>query len=476
MKRTTSFIAALASTALIVAAAGQARADENTLTTGLELGAFVGWHFYSDNNELGQPNTSNADSPESAFTFGGRVGYGFLKLSKILIGAEAELALTPTETRRAGTSLLNIGWRAQAIATYDTGGRIQPFVLLGLGGSTSSSDDTAALGNDTDFVWHGGIGTRIEIASGFGVRLDGRLLLPPSSETGFVTTDWEVLVGLYKTFGKKKTSAAPAEPASPAPLAPPADTDGDGITDDKDKCPNEAEDVDQFEDEDGCPDADNDKDGVPDVSDACPLKAETKNGVDDADGCPETDDDGDGLVGSADKCPNEPEDKDGFEDTDGCPDPDNDKDGVKDADDKCPAKLETMNGYQDADGCPDVLPKKIQKFTGVIKGIRFVTGSARLRRSSSRVLRKVVKLMAEFPALRIAIAGHTDSRGKADMNRTLSQKRAESVKAYLVKKGVAADRLEAKGYGPDKPIGDNKRHSGRAKNRRVEFSPIVGSK
>src|SRR5207237_6221351 len=109
------------------------------------------------------------------------------------------------------------------------------------------------------------------------------------------------------------------------------DRDGDGIKDDVDKCPEDLEDFDDFEDEDGCPDPDNDRDGIPDVDDKCPNEPETENGFQDEDGCPdsvELDRDGDGIPDSRDKCPDDPEDKDGFEDEDGCPDPDNDKDGI----------------------------------------------------------------------------------------------------------------------------------------------------
>ncbi len=472
MTRTTSRIAAFTSAALIIGALSTAHAED---APGLEIGGFVGYHVFNDNNELGQVDVPDADSPDSTVAFGLRVGYGIIKMSKLLLGVEGEFALMPTTTRRTGASVFPLVWRGQAYATYDTGGRIRPFAVLGFGASTStSSSDTRAIENDTDFVWHGGVGAKLALTGDFGVRIDGRILFPPSSASEFVTTDLELLVGFYKTFGHTPAKQAP-QPEPVPHAAAPTDSDGDGLTDDEDKCPNEPEDMDQFEDEDGCPDADNDKDGIPDTRDTCPNDPETKNGVDDEDGCPETDTDGDGLVGSADKCPERPEDKDGFEDTDGCPDPDNDKDGVLDPNDKCPAKPETMNGFEDEDGCPDVLPKKIKRFTGVIKGIRFRTGSAKLRASSFRVLRKAVKLLEEFPALRLTISGHTDNRGARAMNVTLSQKRADSVKAYLVKKGVAADRIVAKGIGPDKPIASNKRWAGRARNRRVEFAPITGA-
>ncbi len=140
---------------------------------------------------------------------------------------------------------------------------------------------------------------------------------------------------------------------------PDTDNDGDTIPDDQDKCPMVAEDPDGFEDTDGCPEDDNDKDGIKDDADRCPNEAETKNGFQDDDGCPdEPDRDGDGVPDSKDKCPDEPEDTDGFQDTDGCPDPDNDGDGIPDIADECVDQPETKNGYKDEDGCPDTPPAK----------------------------------------------------------------------------------------------------------------------
>ena len=132
------------------------------------------------------------------------------------------------------------------------------------------------------------------------------------------------------------------------------DTDGDGVLDRDDKCPDSMEDIDGFQDADGCPDPDNDGDGIPDAKDRCRDAAEDFDGHEDADGCPEQDDDKDGIPDEADKCRNEPEDKDGFEDADGCPDLDNDKDGIPDTLDKCPDAPEDEDGFEDADGCPDL--------------------------------------------------------------------------------------------------------------------------
>jgi OmpA-OmpF porin, OOP family len=136
---------------------------------------------------------------------------------------------------------------------------------------------------------------------------------------------------------------------------PDPDNDGDGIPDVVDKCPNEPEDFDGFQDDDGCPDLDNDRDGILDLYDACPNEKEDGKGKRPTDGCPSTseDSDGDGIPDAVDKCPDEPEDKDGYEDADGCPDYDNDGDGIPDTYDACPNEPEDFDGFEDSDGCPD---------------------------------------------------------------------------------------------------------------------------
>jgi OmpA-OmpF porin, OOP family len=136
---------------------------------------------------------------------------------------------------------------------------------------------------------------------------------------------------------------------------PDDDNDGDRIPDSEDKCPNQSEDHDGFEDDDGCPDLDNDKDGIPDLQDKCPNDAEDGKDPYPKDGCPGSmhDSDGDGIPDSVDSCPMQEEDMDGFEDGDGCPEADNDNDGVPDAADRCPLCPEDKDGFADDDGCPD---------------------------------------------------------------------------------------------------------------------------
>jgi outer membrane protein OmpA-like peptidoglycan-associated protein len=244
------------------------------------------------------------------------------------------------------------------------------------------------------------------------------------------------------------------------------DRDGDGIKDNVDKCPDQPEDKDGFQDEDGCPDLDNDNDGIPDKTDKCPNEPEDKDGFQDQDGCPDLDNDGDGLNDAIDKCPNDPEDKDGFEDEDGCPDPDNDKDGFLDKDDKCPNEPGVA-----PDGCPKkynlvvVTEKKIE----LKQTVFFDFNKATIKSVSFALLNEVAQAMTDNPKIKVEVQGHTDSVGNDAFNLKLSQSRAESVRTYLIKRGVSSDRMVPKGYGENVPIADNRTEAGRSQNRRVEF-------
>jgi outer membrane protein OmpA-like peptidoglycan-associated protein len=249
---------------------------------------------------------------------------------------------------------------------------------------------------------------------------------------------------------------------------PDLDNDGDGIPDENDACPDLPEDVDGFEDDDGCPDLDNDQDGIPDKDDRCPDEPEDFDGDEDTDGCPDLvkDSDNDGIPDDVDRCPLQPEDIDGFQDDDGCPDLDNDLDGIPDEVDNCPSSPETFNGYQDEDGCPDEKPIE-EKF--VLRGVNFESGSAALTPDSYSVLDEVVRSLQAYPEVRVEIRGHTDSQGPASFNLELSQRRADSVRQYLVNAGIDPSRLVAIGVGEEEPVASNANPEGRLQNRRIEF-------
>jgi OmpA-OmpF porin, OOP family len=282
---------------------------------------------------------------------------------------------------------------------------------------------------------------------------------------------------------KNRDDACPTEGGKvDAKGCPIPDQDKDGVADSADKCPTVA----GAESAQGCPDQDGD--GVQDSEDKCP----TLKGSADRQGCPDTD--GDGLDDAADKCPNEA----GPVERQGCPAKDADNDGVLDENDSCPneAGIPELKGCPakdtDGDGVADHLDNCInqagpadnqgcpaaQKQLVVIKQDRidikdmvyFDSGAATIQARSNTLLDQMAKVLAEHPEIvKVIIEGHTDDRGAADFNRTLSQQRAEAVKAYLVKKGVAAERLEARGFGPDRPVQPNTTSAGRAANRRVDF-------
>ena len=253
---------------------------------------------------------------------------------------------------------------------------------------------------------------------------------------------------------------------------PDLDNDNDGIVDLKDKCPNTPEDMDGFEDDDGCPEADNDNDKILDKDDKCPNEPEDLDGFEDLDGCPDLDNDGDKILDKDDKCPNKPEDMDGFEDEDGCPENDNDKDGILDDNDKCPDEPETFNDFEDEDGCPDAVILK-KNDTIVLDNIYFKTGKAELTIDSFNALDKVKRIFIDNPKVKIQIEGHSDSQGSAKYNLKLSNRRARAVLEYLVTKlAVPITQVTSVGFGEEHPIADNKTKEGRAKNRRIEFKVL----
>lgn len=254
-------------------------------------------------------------------------------------------------------------------------------------------------------------------------------------------------------------------PDVPGPVdrkgCPPKDTDKDGLLDEVDACPTEP----GPKERKGCPARDTDRDGVLDDFDKCP----TEPGLVEKEGCPLRDTDGDGLLDDVDACPTVK----GEARYRGCPPTDSDNDGVEDAEDNC--RLEP--GPKSNQGCPVAKKQKVvitRERLEIKESVYFDTAKASIQRRSFGLLDQVASVLKEHEELSgIVIEGHTDSQGSPDYNRKLSLERAESVKAYLVKAGVAEGRLQAKGFGPDRPVADNKTAKGRELNRRVAFV-IVG--
>ncbi|NVB42963.1 OmpA family protein [Pseudenhygromyxa sp. WMMC2535] len=297
-----------------------------------------------------------------------------------------------------------------------------------------------------------------------------------------------ILAGKYTEIAELKTDPVRCRaPGQVTPTAQPTagDRDGDGYDDDADSCPDEAEDFDAFEDEDGCPDKDNDGDGVLDAARFengtwvnldqkdgvdCRNDPEDPDGFEDEDGCPDPDNDQDGILDANDQCPNDAEDIDQFEDEDGCPDPDNDQDGILDADDQCPLDPEDMDGDADEDGCPDLAVKVDPCAIKLDDKVYFEFNKWNVDPKSYKLLDDVVTVMRTNPDITIEIGGHTDSKGSDKYNKKLSQKRVDSVRTYLIDKGVKDTRVTAVGYGEGVPIDTNRTAEGRANNRRVEFN------
>lgn len=220
-------------------------------------------------------------------------------------------------------------------------------------------------------------------------------------------------------------------------------------------------------------DPDTDGDGYPDSIDKCPTIPEDGKPPAPTDGCPApVDSDGDGIPDHLDKCPNEPEDMDGIQDSDGCPEKDADNDGVPDMEDACPLEPGPRSQIAEKNGCPTLTKVTEDGEVTLMQPIEFDTGKATIKPVSYPILDEVVTLMKARPDIRMQIHGHTDNRGAHDMNMKLSKDRAASVLNYLKSKGIAANRLESDGFGPDRPKTTNDTEEGRAKNRRVEFRII----
>jgi OOP family OmpA-OmpF porin len=292
-------------------------------------------------------------------------------------------------------------YRLDGLYHFNATERFVPYVAAGVGGIYFDRSG----GNDNDPLVNYGGGLKYFITEAIALRGDVRHVISfDSTYNNLLYT-----VGLSIFFGGTKEAAARA----------PLDSDGDGVPDHLDRCPDTPAGV--AVDSSGCP-LDSDGDGVPDYLDRCP---DTPAGVAvDSSGCP-LDSDGDGVPDYLDKCPGTP-----------------------------------IGARVDERGC------------WVLKDVRFDIGKATIRPESYAILNEVVDIMDKNPELKIEIQGHTDSTGSAELNRMLSQNRAASVLEYFASEGIDRTRLTCRGFGMDNPIASNATADGRAKNRRVELNPI----
>ena len=288
--------------------------------------------------------------------------------------------------------------------------------------------------------------------SAAGERVDARgCALPKDADADGITDPNDACPG---------TMAGERVDARGCPL--PKDADHDGVTDNNDRCAGTPMGV--AVDANGCP-RDTDADGVSDNNDRC---AGTPAGTPvDANGCPR-DSDSDGVADTADRCPGTPA---GIAvDGNGCPLPDTDGDKVVDRDDKCP---NTPAGLEvDSNGCQRLFNAAAGKTTLVLSGVNFRSGSSALTPTSRPILDRVAEALVNNPTVKVEVGGHTDNSGSAATNRRLSQARANSVRAYLISKGVDGSRVSAVGYGPDQPTVPNNTAANRAANRRVELKQV----
>lgn len=326
---------------------------------------------------------------------------------------------------------------------------IDPFVEIG-GGYTWVDEIGAGTAN-------GGLGLNIWFSENIGLTLQSTY---KHAFEDYGIKHFQHLAGISVKFGGTDTDGdgiydkddACPEVAGLEAFNGCPDADGDGIEDSKDACPNEA----GSKEMNGCPDADGD--GVADKDDACPNEA----GLPALAGCPDAD--GDGVADKDDACPNEA----GPAENKGCPWPDTDGDGVLDKDDQCPDVAGTVANA----GCPEVTAEVQKQLNDYARTILFDTGKSSIKAESTSVMVDIITILKEYPNAKFTVEGHTDSVGSEKLNQSLSESRALSVKEFLVDKGIEEFRLSAVGYGESKPIATNNTRAGRTQNRRVEINLV----
>jgi len=388
-----------------------------------EIGGWFGPRFFSANSRLGYIDDAPAHPElQNGFELGGRVARPFLPW----FVPELELAISPTTTNAVGgAKAASVFWfepRLHLRFELMPGRRVQPFVVVGGGTPVALSSSSKTF--STSIIGDGylGGGVRFDTQKGFALRLDARLAVLPSQPTsGFgATAEVDIGIGIEFTLGvphRQTTEELRLARGTPLP-----DRDGDGIPDDKDACPDRAEDFDGFEDEDGCPDIDNDLDRVLDIADKCPNVRETYNGFEDDDGCPDT----------------VPPDVD--------------------------ALRGTIEGLLYAEG------ETVVRESG-LPGLRKIAKTMTAHPSIRVVL---IGHTDDREAQQFATAEDGQPAPDADtLSADLARARAEAVKNALIALGIPQSRIVVEGRGGEEPVADNGKPRGRLANRRVEIKLYV---
>jgi OOP family OmpA-OmpF porin len=382
--------------------------------------ACVGGYTFEGNEDL-----------KTAPLYGLRAGYNFTEN----LGIEGYGHFITSELKEvAGTPDMNLyGYGVEGLWHFMPESRLVPFLAMGAG-NTHYEPDVSSMNHRNKFTFDWGGGLKFFLTENVALRADIRHVIPYNAPHNNLLYTLGIT---YTSGGAKKT--APVESLAEAPVEVVRDSDGDGVPDYLDKCPGTPAGV--KVDENGCP-IDADKDGIPDYLDKCPGTPASIQV--DENGCP-FDSDKDGIPDYLDKCPGTPAsvqvDKDG-----------------------CPVEMQTKREAAAAAVAKEMLEKGRAKVN-----IEFAFDKAVVKPKYHDEIRKFADVMKDHRELNVVIEGHTDSIGKEAYNQKLSEKRAASVKDYMIKTfGIEASRLSSKGYGMSKPIDSNKTAKGRQKNRRVE--------
>ncbi|EJF51867.1 outer membrane protein/peptidoglycan-associated (lipo)protein [Saprospira grandis DSM 2844] len=380
-------------------------------------------HDYVSLDESHKMRTDRFLAPQD-WTFGGELAYRYylnpsfnlsagLRLGAIDAYHEDSRILcisTPCEKRNHPNEL-GVGLDLQAHYKFANGyilseeAAVQPYILAGLAPVYMTERED----NPLDLQIPLGVGAKIPLNDKISLELQAEY------RASLITQKSNFALGLGAVFqlGKKEKKAIPPPP-------PPKDSDGDGITDEQDDCPQTA----GLAEFNGCPDTDGD--GIPDQEDDCPEQA----GLAEFKGCPDTD--GDGIPDKEDNCPEEA-------------------------------------GPKENQGCPEIKKADQDILDRAMKEVHFETGKAILLPSSKEILKEMANLLKRYPEHQLKIQGHTDNLGGTSNNLILSRERAKACYDFLIQEGVSASRLSHKGFGETQPLVSNNTKEGRAKNRRVEF-------